>query len=91
MLGRLLVNFHLNLLDCFVRIGFSPDTSQQVQPANHGFVQRFCVNNNTVFGLVAVLQTDNAFADRHDNSEDWILVGGRGVDSTSFATNQETA
>ena len=38
MFGRLLVNFYLDLLDCFARVGFPSYASQAIQSANYGFI-----------------------------------------------------
>ena len=71
MLGRLLVNLNFDLLYCFVRVGFPSYITQAIQPANDGFVQRFCVDNDAMVGIVTVLQPDNTFANRHDELESW--------------------
>jgi hypothetical protein len=74
MSGRLLVNLYLDSLYGFT-VGFPPDILQATQPANNGFIQRFCVNFDAVFGIVAVLQTNNAPADRHDELGSWDSKG----------------
>jgi len=75
--GRFLVNLYLNSLYCFISVGFPPNILQAIQSAKDSFVQRFCVNFDAVFGIVAVLQTDNALADRHDELGSGNLYGRR--------------
>src|SRR6266446_10841949 len=84
MPGRLLVNLDFNSLYRFVCVGFPSHIPQKIQPANNGFIQRFCVDNDTVFGIVAVLQTDNAPAERHDELGSWIRVGDAGKPAYFF-------
>jgi hypothetical protein len=58
------VNLYLDSLHRFI-VRFPPNNFQATQAAKDGLVQRFCVDFNAVFGIVAVFQPDDALASRH--------------------------
>jgi hypothetical protein len=67
MSGRLLMDFHLNLLYGFVHVRFPSYIRQLIQSAQYSLIERFRVDDDAMFRIVGVLQPDNAFADRHVN------------------------
>jgi hypothetical protein len=54
------------------------------QSLQDGFVQGFGVNDDAMLGVVAVFQTDDALADRHDELVGIGMVGAAGVQSTFY-------